>query len=100
MSELKSIERIEKIEKAVGQLQNIQQQSIAKREVLVEQLTTTNEELKKYNISPKEIDKAIEEKTNEINIMLKEIENLIPWELVDIKNDNSNVNEPSGDMPF
>lgn len=77
------LEEIEKIEKAVTQLQNIQQQSIAKREILLDQLNSTNEELKKYDINPKEVDKAIEEKANKIDELLKEIENMIPWDLVD-----------------
>ena len=98
MDNLKNIERIEKVEKAISQLQNIQQQSIAKREVLVEQLNLTTQELKKYNINPKEIDNEIQAKTNEINQMLKEIENLIPWELLQGKNINNS--DKNNDMPF
>ncbi|AMN31396.1 hypothetical protein BFS06_11910 [Clostridium perfringens] len=95
---INNVKNVEELESAIEKVKGIRQQAIAKRDVLVDNLKQENEELAKFDINPKEVEVELKNRENQINQLLSEINQLIPWDL--IQGSNINQENRNGDIPF
>lgn len=73
---------LQRIEKSVGQADNLRQKALMRIDILQQQLTETTDELKALGTTPEQAEAELEKIQNEINSKLAEINSMIPYDLL------------------